>query len=247
MVLTQSQACGLVGMASSLGQAVTALPLLHLRHASPGKPAERQQPFVDAGTDGRCKQGSSCYEGSNSSRCNAGEVEASNRPSRSKPEQDDLGLLRLDLEQQPGYMPHFSSVLSVRLEPLRELFATKSVVEAYPSHACEDLTSPEGGSHPENEDYYRDRMVVVSRGSCLFVQKLLKVQAAGAAGVIVVNSEVNDMRLQVMTCPSQDRGGGSEVRIPAAMISWTDGQELLQRIRAQKPGVQLTSQTFSSH
>lgn len=43
------------------------------------------------------------------------------------------------------------------------------------------------------------------------MQKLMRAQRLGVAGVVMMNSEAYDERLQVMTCPNQERGGGNEV------------------------------------
>eukprot|EP00434_Breviolum_minutum_P027736 symbB.v1.2.024534.t1/scaffold2327.1/size82221/5 len=107
--------------------------------------------------------------------------------------------------------------------------------EAEPLNACSDLQLPPNREQTL-EEAYAGRLVLISRGGCLFVQKLLRAQQAGAAGVIMINSETYDERLQVMTCPNQERGGGSEVRIPAAMISWNDGQQLLQKLHGSARG-----------
>eukprot|EP00913_Durusdinium_trenchii_P008076 g7573.t1 len=88
-------------LASSLGRAVAALPLLHHRLLEDGKAAPR--PDLGAG---------------------AGRLDSPERkktPPSAWPQ--SLSLLRLDLEQSPGRMPSFSSAL--RLEPLRRLFATR--------------------------------------------------------------------------------------------------------------------------
>ncbi|CAE7736321.1 RH35 [Symbiodinium microadriaticum] len=126
------------------------------------------------------------------------------------PLQHTLALLRLDLEQSPGRMPYFSSS-PFRFEPLRRLFATREIVAASPLNACADLRIP-GGAERTFEATYAGRLLMISRGGCLFVQKLLRAQLAGAAGVVVINSENHDSRLQVMTCPNQERGGGSEAK-----------------------------------
>ena len=39
----------------------------------------------------------------------------------------------------------------------------------------------------------------------------MRAQQLGVAGVVMMNSEAYDERLQVMTCPNQERGGGNEV------------------------------------
>ncbi|CAE8671215.1 unnamed protein product [Polarella glacialis] len=99
----------------------------------------------------------------------------------------------------------------------------------------------------QGRDFYSGKLVLISRGACLFVHKLVRAQNAGAAGVIMINAEGSDKRLQVMTCPNQERGGGGEVRIPAAMISWEDGQAILSRLRAGLGGSGLSGCMLTPH
>ncbi|CAK9013503.1 unnamed protein product [Durusdinium trenchii] len=216
-------------LASSLGRAVAALPLLHHRLLEEGKAAPRP----DLGAGEETEQNSSCGV---DSLAGLDSPERKKTPPSAWPQ--SLSLLRLDLEQSPGRMPSFSSAL--RLEPLRRLFATRFLQAADPLSACNDLLPEPGRTLQET---YGGRLVIISRGGCLFVQKLLRAQQAGAAGIIMMNSETYDQRLQVMTCPNQERGGGAEVRVPAAMISWSDGQLLLQRLR-QGP---LAGTLFTQH
>lgn len=207
------------GLASSLGRPVPALPMLHWQMKD--KEVDTKgiaKPIQDADFGGAAAANmtGTCQDA------------LAGLGSGERPLPQSLSLLRLDLEQSPGRMPFFSS--TQRLEPLRQLFATRSVMVADPLNACSDLQVPLKQKQTL-EDTYAGRLIVISRGGCLFVQKLMRAQQAGAAGVIMMNSENYDQRLQVMTCPNQERGGGSEVRIPAAMISWNDGQLLLRQLQ----------------
>lgn len=60
--------------------------------------------------------------------------------------------------------------------------------------------------------------------SCMFVEKALALQAAGAVVMVVVNSEAGE--LMAMGTDSQ----GSQTAIPAVMLSGADGGMLLQQL-----------------
>ncbi|CAJ1348120.1 unnamed protein product [Effrenium voratum] len=211
----------ITGLASSLGRPVPALPFLH---AQLQNEAGIKDPGVAIQDEGE----------TNTSGALAG-MDGSYRPLP-----QSLALLRLDLEHSPGRMPEPPDRLVPPDNGLKECgnamvgFAASARghrnpvqnSQAEPLTACSDLRAPQS-----LEATYGGRLVVISRGSCLFVQKLLRAQLAGAAGVIMMNSENHDRHLQVMTCPNQERGGGNEVRIPATMISWQDGQMLLRNLQ----------------
>lgn len=60
------------------------------------------------------------------------------------------------------------------------------------------------------------KIVLIDRGSCTFVQKVLDAQSAGAAGVIIINNVDGIFAM----------GGTGSVNIPAVMISQVDGSTL---------------------
>lgn len=60
------------------------------------------------------------------------------------------------------------------------------------------------------------KIVLIDRGSCTFVSKVLAAQAAGAIGVIIVNNVAGITTM----------GGSGAITIPAAMISLSDGNIL---------------------
>jgi extracellular elastinolytic metalloproteinase len=73
----------------------------------------------------------------------------------------------------------------------------------------------------------QDKIVLIDRGSCSFVEKVLSAQLGGAAGVIVINNSDG---------PPITMGGsdapGNFILIPAVMISKSDGELLKAQIRA---------------
>merc|ERR1712190_471327 len=107
----------------------------------------------------------------------------------------------------------------------------RRVVIAQPLDACRPLEDP-GNIDAEAMKFYEGKAVVVSRGSCLFLQKLGHVQQVHAAVVVVINHEKQD--LQVMSCPLQERGSARDVHTPSIMVSYADGSDLLRAVRENK-------------
>ncbi|MCW3080129.1 MAG: hypothetical protein JWR87_1559 [Segetibacter sp.] len=72
-----------------------------------------------------------------------------------------------------------------------------------------------------------DKIVLIDRGSCSFIEKVLGAQLGGAAGVIIINNSDG---------PPQAMGGtdapGNFVKIPAVMVSRSDGTLLKNQILA---------------
>lgn len=72
----------------------------------------------------------------------------------------------------------------------------------------------------DNSRAVKQRIAILSRGSCSFVQKVLNAQNAGAVGVIVVEN--------VTTTPPADLGGADPaITIPAVRVTLADGIKLL--------------------
>lgn len=196
------------GKVSSLGPPLVALPVgledIELTAtANPSITHARPQTVDNATCRGKCG-----WEGP------AAAAEAS--VELPLPLEGELGLTRLDLDLPPGQLPPFTG-RGAKVLQMRRFLASRPLVEADPPEACEAVD--------EDSDRYDGRLVLVRRGGCLFLRKLLVLQKARAAGVVVVNRE-GDQELQVMTCPLQDRGAGKEANIPSLMISLDDGQQL---------------------
>jgi len=84
------------------------------------------------------------------------------------------------------------------------------------SDACEDL-----------QDFTSGRIALIDRGNCLFRDKVLRAQEAGAAGVIVANND-QDRPDSVL------RMGGDlpALEIPAVLVSFNGGQLLKSELAA---------------
>ena len=89
-----------------------------------------------------------------------------------------------------------------------------------PEDACEELA---------NEKYLRNKYVLVKRGRCYFSTKAIHAQYAGAAGLIVVDSEENKGKL-----PKRMPGAENDrhlIKIPSIMISYLDGQKIIKALK----------------
>jgi len=93
-------------------------------------------------------------------------------------------------------------------------------VSAIPSEGCGPLVGFTPG-----------RIAFIDRGSCLFGQKSLWAQQAGATAVVIANDRDGTDMLQLAGSP-----GGELVTIPVVMIGENDGN----LIRPELPGVNLT-------
>ena len=94
---------------------------------------------------------------------------------------------------------------------------TAKLVLAFPSDACDptqlDTSSLYGA------------IALVQRGDCSFLTKALNVQAAGAVALVVANDAVDPM-VQMATTT-----GASSILIPACMISYNDGNTLMELLQ----------------
>jgi hypothetical protein len=96
---------------------------------------------------------------------------------------------------------------SFRSQPMELL--SSSMVLAVPEMGCSPL---------ENAAEVAGNIAVINRGACLFAEKALNAQAAGAVAVIITNNR--DEALGRMS------GDFSAVTIPAMMVSQADGKRL---------------------
>lgn len=120
------------------------------------------------------------------------------------------------------------------------------------------------GQHPSTQHrLYAGKVVLIMRGGCMFQEKALIAQAAGAEAVVIVNNEPGEnifmMDAAVGTFgedgllreegfgEAEGKGEGEEgggppspagrhhpplIRIPVVMVSYQDGQEILEVVRA---------------
>jgi hypothetical protein len=112
--------------------------------------------------------------------------------------------------------------------PLLKLTETKgNVIQAVPFDGCTDFL---------NSADFAGNIVLVLRGGCTFREKATSIEVAGAIGVVVVNNvkgdNVHQERDELFMM--SDDGKSVPVRIPAEMISLTDGKDLLNMLNAGK-------------
>ncbi|KAJ0410507.1 hypothetical protein ATCC90586_008314 [Pythium insidiosum] len=79
-------------------------------------------------------------------------------------------------------------------------------------------------------------VLLVERGGCHFVAKARHAQAAGAVGLVVVDTDAAAKALPIMA----DDGTAGDVHIPSVIIGYTDGQQLATLVsRGRKTIVEL--------
>jgi hypothetical protein len=83
---------------------------------------------------------------------------------------------------------------------------------------CQPITNP---------DELNQKIVLIRRGDCSFVSKILKAQEAGALAVIMVNN--------VPGAPITMGGGGAgDIVIPSIMVSQADGEAIIDALIAEE-------------
>jgi hypothetical protein len=103
---------------------------------------------------------------------------------------------------------------SFRSQPMELL--SSSMVLAVPEMGCSPL---------ENAAQVAGNIAVINRGACLFTEKALNAQAAGAVAVIIMNNRIEpDEPLARMS------GDFSAVTIPAMMVSQAGGKKLRENL-----------------
>jgi subtilisin family serine protease len=90
---------------------------------------------------------------------------------------------------------------------------TGRLMAVEPNLACDDLT--DAGA-------LNGRIALIDRGTCFFADKILRVQAAGAIAVVMVNN--------LDAAPIAMGGESAGIRIPGVMISKADGERLRQHL-----------------
>jgi hypothetical protein len=106
-------------------------------------------------------------------------------------------------------------------------------------YACKPLTGI--NIQPETR-VDRFPIVMVDRGTCTFVSKVRNVQKLGGALALIVDNSDEDINTVVMN----DDGTGSDIYIPAIMISKKDGQIIKDFFMNNKDDSQLLSSILVS-
>ncbi|KAF4033677.1 Ring finger domain [Phytophthora infestans] len=92
------------------------------------------------------------------------------------------------------------------------------------------IADPFDGAKPfQTISEMKDKIVVMARGGCTFAQKVLRAQAAGAAGVIIIQTV--DVWPYTMTDSS---GESKNVTIPAFMMSAKVGKGFVEFVRDKR-------------
>jgi len=78
-------------------------------------------------------------------------------------------------------------------------------------------------SAPTNADSLRQKIALIRRGECTFVEKVLAAQNAGAFAVIIVNNEPGVINMS---------GEGEGIFIPAVMVEQELGEDMIEALQA---------------
>ena len=118
------------------------------------------------------------------------------------------------------------------------------LVLASPILSCPPASSDESSSSPSSSSSssdplaslssspYFNKFVLLQRGSCSFMDKILYLQSLGALGAIVINE--NDLRSEDNIFMMGVDGSNRKVEIPAVMISERNGRRLKQCFRTKE-------------
>jgi hypothetical protein len=77
------------------------------------------------------------------------------------------------------------------------------------------------------------KIAFVDRGACAFTQKARNAQAAGAIGIIVANNNPDDPDATL----SMGGSDGADITIPAAMVSYSNGQAIMAELDAGRNAI----------
>jgi hypothetical protein len=81
---------------------------------------------------------------------------------------------------------------------------------------------------------YLTPFYLADRGTCTFVEKVRNVEEAGAGLAVIVDNKVENITRIVMS----DDGSGAGLRIPSMLISYEEGQKLLDFMKTATPETQ---------
>lgn len=76
-------------------------------------------------------------------------------------------------------------------------------------------------------------IILVKRGECSFASKVKVAEAKGAAAVIIVdkkNSLKDAAKIQATIMADDEKGTGSNVKIPSILVSNLEGERLLKAV-----------------
>ncbi len=94
---------------------------------------------------------------------------------------------------------------------------TARLVATDPPNACDTIS---------NTTELKNNIALIDRGTCFFLEKIRRAQAAGAVGVVVANNVGGPPIVMGKT------GDASDLNIPAVMVSQSDGARLRARLSA---------------
>lgn len=117
------------------------------------------------------------------------------------------------------------AMFGLRVDPDTHVEAPMMLYASSIGNACSSIST-------EDTERIRGHFVFATRGVCSFSEKALRLQAAGAAGVIIVNSKTakarHPDRKYVLT--DDKRNLGTRVHIPVMLVSREDAAQLHRQV-----------------
>eukprot|EP01120_Amphizonella_sp_Union-15-10_P015708 TRINITY_DN8127_c0_g1_i1.p1 TRINITY_DN8127_c0_g1~~TRINITY_DN8127_c0_g1_i1.p1 ORF type:complete len:819 (-),score=118.60 TRINITY_DN8127_c0_g1_i1:3-2459(-) len=115
--------------------------------------------------------------------------------------------------------PEDSDKSTVSNETSRIEILRGNLILSDPQNACDPLN---------NKDAANGQIVLISRGSCMFLEKVQQAQNAGAIGAIIINTK--DEELFPMN-GSPDKSVNSLIQIKSVMVNKRDGEFLIDLVQ----------------
>uniref|UniRef100_A0A2M4A9I8 alpha-1,2-Mannosidase n=1 Tax=Anopheles triannulatus TaxID=58253 RepID=A0A2M4A9I8_9DIPT len=120
------------------------------------------------------------------------------------------------------------------MELTKDMSVVQQAVYAQPIKLCSTL---------KNAKEVRDKIVIMERGECTFVDKARRAQSAGAVAAIVFdntpNTSINNQQMFAMSGDGKD-----DVQIPVVFLFTKEAEQLMAAIK-QQPTVELTLMSVS--
>ncbi|ETN67271.1 mannosyl-oligosaccharide alpha-1,2-mannosidase [Anopheles darlingi] len=120
------------------------------------------------------------------------------------------------------------------MELTKDMSVVQQAVYAQPIKLCSAL---------KNAKEVRDKIVIMERGECTFVDKARRAQSAGAVAAIVFdntpNTSINNQQMFAMSGDGKD-----DVQIPVVFLFTKEAEQLMAAIK-QQPTVELTLMSVS--
>lgn len=129
----------------------------------------------------------------------------------------------VDIISHPGGLGLLQSTQLSAFGPQQYTDVAANIIRLNDGNDTDSNSVYDGCEPAVNASTLKDRIAIIDRGSCTFVQKVLNAQAAGAIAAIIVNN-VDD------GTPAPMGGSDSSVTIPNVGLNFAEGQAIYERM-----------------